>query len=398
MFTDFYYNLKNQGLTVSLNEWMTLIEALDKGLCAPSLTAFYHLCRAVLVKSESDYDKLDLGFASYFGGIETAEDIPEQFWQWLDKELPVMSANVRLALNQNQLDLDQLKAMLEERIKEQQEEHHGGNKWIGTGGTSPFGHSGHHPGGIRIGGASRNQSAVKVAEQRNYRDFRTDELIDSRSFQMAFRKLRQFSSRIEAAKTELDIDATISETCQNAGRLKLVWERPRMNTMKVILLMDSGGSMWSYSRLCNQLFRAAHQSSHFKDFRTFYFHNCIYDWLYTEPACSEKHHIETESVLRQYDEEYRLIIVGDASMAPTELMRPGGNIDWYLNNEQPGIWWLKKLRMHFGHSVWLNPIERDWWDKVSGAYTIQQVREIFPMQELTLEGLEAGIKKLRVAR
>ncbi len=398
MFTDFYYTLRDKGLNVSLNEWMTLIEALDKRLCEPGLTAFYHLCRAILVKSESDYDKLDLAFAAYFKGIETVEDIPERFWQWLDKELPALSPKTTNAQLAKQLDLDQLKKMLEERIKEQTEEHHGGNKWIGTGGTSPFGHSGFHPGGIRIGGEGRNQSAVKIAGARRYRDFRTDELIDTRSFQMAFRKLRQFSSRVEAAKTELDIDATISATCSNAGRLKLVWDRPRMNTMKVILLMDSGGSMWSYSRLCNQLFRAAHQSSHFKDFRTFYFHNCIYDWLYTDPSCNQRNHIETESVLRQYDDEYRLIIVGDASMAPSELLRPGGNIDWYLNNEQPGIWWLRRLKTHFIRSIWLNPIERDWWGSVSGAYTIAQVREVFPMHELTVEGLETGIKKLRAAR
>lgn len=398
MFTDFFYVMRSAGLNVSVNEWMTLMEALDEGLCGASLTQFYHLCRAILVKSEADYDKFDLAFAHYFYGIETPEDLPEKIWEWLDKELPEREFDRNLIRHQRQLELEELKKMLQERLKEQTEEHHGGNYWIGTGGTSPFGHSGYHPGGIRIGGESRNRSAVKVAAERRFRDFRTDETLNIRQFQMAFRKLRQFSSRIDGAKTELDLEETVKETCDNAGFLTLVWDRPRTNTMKVLLLMDSGGSMRPYTRLCSQLFQAANRSNHFKDLKTYYFHNCIYDWLFEDPMCEVSRSVKTEWALKNFDSEYRVIIVGDASMASYELTQPGGIIEWGLYNEKPGLWWLRTLRQSYPHSVWLNPIAQRYWEYTDGWWSIAKIREIFPMFELTVEGLDQGIKKLRAAR
>ncbi|MBC7075814.1 MAG: VWA domain-containing protein [Syntrophomonadaceae bacterium] len=395
MFTDFFYTLKSFGVPVSMNEWHTFLEALEKGMAGSSLTGFYYLCRAVLVKTEAHYDRFDTAFASYFGDIDTPEGLPEKIWDWLEREIPAIEVTEEMRRNHRQLDLEELKRLLSERLAEQNEEHHGGNKWIGTGGTSPFGHSGFHPGGIRIGGESRNLSAVKVAGMRRFQEFRTDETLGIRQFQMALRKLRQFTTRLDGARTELDLDSTINKTCDNGGWLELAWERPRENSLKVLLLMDAGGSMVSYSRLCNQLFTAVNQSNHFKDLKVFYFHNCIYDWLYHDSRCSLSDYTETEYVLNTFSADYRVIIVGDASMAPYELMRPGGVIDWGLYNERPGIEWLERIRRRFEYSVWLNPISKRFWGWTEGAFTIKKISEIFPMEELTVEGLENAVKMLK---
>ncbi|MEN6328526.1 MAG: VWA domain-containing protein [Syntrophomonas sp.] len=395
MFTKFYYNLKDFGIPVSMNEWQVLLDALESGMAGSSLTGFYYLCRAVLVKTEAHYDRFDLAFASFFGDIESPEGLPDKIWEWLDKELPKQEITEAMRRNHQQLDLDEMKRMLEERLAEQTEEHHGGNRWVGTGGTSPFGHSGYHPGGIRIGGNTRNLSAVKVAGMRKYQEFRTDETLGIRQFQVALRKLRQFTTRLDGARTELDLDSTIERTCNNAGRLELVWDRPRENGIKVLLLMDSGGSMVSYSRLCNQLFTAVNRSTHFKDLKIFYFHNCIYDWLYHDPSCSLSDYTDTEYVLKTYDSDYRIIIVGDASMSSYELMRAGGIIEWGMHNDTPGIEWLRRLRQHFEYSVWLNPIPKNYWNWMEGVFTINKIAEVFPMESLTVEGLETAINKLR---
>lgn len=395
MFTKFFYTLKNFGIPVTINEWQSLLTALERGMANSSLTQFYYLCRAILVKTEAHYDRFDLAFASFFKDIDTPEGLPDKIWQWLDRELSELQVTEEMRRNHRQIDLEELKRMLEERLAQQNEEHHGGNRWIGTGGTSPFGHSGYHPGGIRIGGESRSLSAVKVAGMRRFQEYRTDETLGVRQFQIALRKLRQFTSRLDGARTELDLDSTINKTCNNAGRLELVWERPRENSIRVLLLMDAGGSMWPYSKLCNQLFTAVNQSNHFKDLQIFYFHNCIYDWLFHDAQCSLKGYTETDYILKTLSSDYRLIIVGDASMAPYELMRSGGVIEWGLYNEKPGIEWLKRLKNHFEYSVWLNPIAKEYWGWTEGAYTLTRIAEIFPMEELSVDGLEQAIKKLK---
>lgn len=395
MFTKFFYTLKNFGIPVTINEWQSLLTALERGMANSSLTQFYYLCRAILVKTEAHYDRFDLAFASFFKDIDTPEGLPDKIWQWLDRELPELQVTEEMRRNHRQIDLEELKRMLEERLAQQNEEHHGGNRWIGTGGTSPFGHSGYHPGGIRIGGESRSLSAVKVAGMRRFQEYRTDETLGVRQFQIALRKLRQFTSRLDGARTELDLDSTINKTCNNAGRLELVWERPRENSIRVLLLMDAGGSMWPYSKLCNQLFTAVNQSNHFKDLQIFYFHNCIYDWLFHDAQCSLKRYTETDYILKTLSSDYRLIIVGDASMAPYELMRSGGVIEWGLYNEKPGIEWLKRLKNHFEYSVWLNPIAKEYWGWTEGAYTLTRIAEVFPMEELSVDGLEQAIKKLK---
>ena len=399
MFIKFFYLLREKGLSVSLNEWMSLMDALNQGLGQSSLSAFYYLCRAVLIKSESDYDKFDIAFAEFFKGIETPEEIPDEVWQWLDKQLKEPSEAFQRAMQNIQpYDFDELQKMLEQRLKEQKEEHNGGSYWIGTGGTSPFGHGGYNPAGIRIGGESVHRSAVQVAGERNFRDFREDNILGIRSFQMAFRKLRRFSSKDEGPKTELNIDKTIENTCKNAGNLDLVFDRPRRNSVKVMILFDSAGSMSVYSKLCSQIFQAAHQSHHFKTLKVFYFHNCFYHELFTDPSCSVRYSTDTKWVMNNTDSDFKLIIIGDGCMAPSELTRVGGASYRNSYNDEPGYVWLERFRKRYPYSVWLNPIAKQTWSYVYGNQTLNAIRKIYPMFELTLEGLDAAIKKLLVAR
>ena len=393
MFLEFFNVLRLHGLKISLDEWLVLIDALNRGMAENSLMEFYYLCRNVLIKSETEYDKFDQAFAEYFKGIESVDEIPQELRDWLSHdELERMLEDMPDWAKE--YDLETLRKMFRERLQEQTEKHDGGNYWVGTGGTSPFGHGGYNPAGIRVGGEGRHQSAIQIAGERNFRDFRQDNELDSRQFQMAFRKLRQFSSRVDAAKTELDIDATIDATCDNAGLLKLVYEKPRKNTVKLLLLMDSDGSMRSYSRLCSQLFQAVNQSTHLKDLKIYYFHNCIYDYLYTDPYIIDGRWIETDWVFRNLGSDYKVIIVGDAAMSSYELTARGGNINWYAWNNEPGIDWLKKFNRFYRKVIWLNPIKESRWTHAWGARTIQMVREIFPMFELTLNGLDKGIHKL----
>ena len=396
MFLEFFYLLRARELSVTINEWMTLMEALDRGLGKNSLTGFYRLCRSILIKTEADFDKFDQVFMEYFGSIATPEDLPKEFWDWLahrelERDLDDHGQEELFAR-----ELEELMRMFRERIQEQKEEHHGGNYWIGTGGTSPMGRGGYNPSGIRVGGESRHRSALQVAGERNFKDFREDTILGIRQFQMAFRKLRQYSTRVDTAEKELDLDETIDETCNNAGRLSLEWRRPRKNSVKVLLLIDSDGSMLPYSRICNRLFQAVSKSNHFKDLQVYYFHNAIYDYLYTTPRCKKWDSVDTMWVLRKLDSEYKVIFVGDAAMAPSELHRPGGNAIIGIYNRETGIEWFNKFRRRFKKLIWLNPIDEESWDYIYGSATIRDVRELFPMYELSVSGLEAGLQRLMV--
>lgn len=398
MFIDFFYLLRSYGVPVSLTEWMALVEALSLGLAHSSFYGFYCLARAVLVKSETHYDRYDQAFQHYFQGIETPPELTEKVLQWLENALPPL----RISPEERQLfqewNLDELRRQLEQRLQEQKGEHHGGSHWIGTGGRSPFGHSGYHPAGIRLGGRSVNKSAVKVAAERKFRGFRTDEVIGVRQFEVALRKLRQLSSKVEGPQDELDVEETIKATAEKGGLLHLAWTRSRKNTVKVVLLMDSGGSMTPHTRICSQLFTALNRASHFKDLRFYYFHNCIYDYIFLDPSCQLRNAIKTELFLNLLEPDYKVIVVGDASMAPSELIMINGAIDWNMSNNEPGILWLQRIVAHFYHSIWLNPILSEYWDWTEGAYTIARIKEIFPMYELTVEGLEQAIKKLKVKK
>lgn len=398
MFTAFFYLLRSRGLKVSMNEWMTLMEALDKGLHQSSFTGFYYLCRSVLVKSEADFDKFDGAFLEFFKGVEFEGELPPELMDWLTnpKEKPGDQFDMERAMQNEWISQAEIQKMFLERLEEQKEEHNGGSYWVGTGGVSVFGNSGFSPRGIRVGGEGGKRRAFQVASERKFRDFRQDNTLDTRQFQMAFRRLRQFSAKAEEAKTEFDIDGTIRETCDNAGKLKVVYDRPRKNTVKVLLLMDSGGSMDYYSRLCSMLFQAVSKSNHFKDLQVFYFHNCIYSKIYTDPQLRPKSVIPTEWILKNLSSEYKVIIVGDAQMEPSELLDPS-YYNYGARDNITGIEWLTRFREKYPHLVWLNPSERPywggWWTK-----TYDIIRKDFDMYDLSIDGLNAALKKMMVNR
>lgn len=398
MFTAFFYLLRSRGLKVSMNEWMTLMEALDKGLHQSSFTGFYYLCRSVLVKSEADFDKFDGAFLEFFKGVEFEGELPKELMDWLTnpKEKPGDQFDMERAMQNEWLSQAEIQKMFLERLEEQKEEHNGGSYWVGTGGVSVFGNSGFSPRGIRVGGEGGKRRAFQVASERKFRDFRQDNTLDTRQFQMAFRRLRQFSAKAEDAKTEFDIDGTIRETCDNAGKLKVVYDRPQKNTVKVLLLMDSGGSMDYYSRLCSMLFQAVSKSSHFKDLQVFYFHNCIYSKVYTDPQLRPKSVIPTEWILKNLSSEYKVIIVGDAQMEPSELLDPS-YYNYGARDNITGIEWLTRFREKYPHLVWLNPSERPYWGGW-WAKTYDIIRKDFDMYDLSIDGLNAALKKLMVNR
>jgi len=402
MFINFFFALRRQGIPVTIVEWMTLTEALYMGLADSSLTQFYYLARSILVKSETHFDQFDIAFGQYFRGIEAPESLLDGVSKWLDNPLPpyLFSEAERneLIKRLGMPDFEKLREALEERLRTQDGEHHGGNKWVGTGGTSPFGHSGYHPGGVRIGGQSYGRSAVKVAAERHYVEYRSDETLGIRQFEMALRKLRQFSTRIDGPKDELDLESTIEETSRNAGTLKLVWSRPRKNTVKLIVLMDIGGSMREHAHICSQLFSAVHKATHFKDIRFYYFHNCIYDFVYVDDNGYLRETVKTTDLFNMFDSDYKVILVGDAAMAPSELLQQNGIIYWDKFNDEPGLTWLSRVAKKFPYNVWLNPIQERYWENAYGSYTISLVREVFPMYELTLEGIEQAVKKLMVRK
>ena len=398
MFTAFFYLLRARGLKVSLNEWMSLIEALDMGLHESSFTGFYYLCRSILVKSEVDFDKFDGAFLEFFKDMQFTDELPQELLDWLEnpKEQPGDSFNMERAMQNEKLSQAEIQRMFLERLEEQKEEHNGGSYWVGTGGVSVFGNSGFSPRGIRVGGEGGQKRAFQVASQRKFRDFRQDNTLDTRQFQMAFRRLRQFSSKDTEAKTEFDVDGTIRETCDNAGNLKIVYDKPRKNTVKVMLLMDSGGSMDYYSRLCSSLFQAVSKSNHFKDLQVFYFHNCIYSHIYTDPRLYPRSVIPTEWILKNISSEYKVIIVGDAQMEPSELL-DGSYYSYGVRDETPGIEWLNRFRDKYDHMVWLNPSERPYWGGW-WAKTYDIINRDFDMYRLTLEDLNVALKKLMAAR
>jgi uncharacterized protein with von Willebrand factor type A (vWA) domain len=388
LFLDLFYTLRQLKVPVSVTEWMTLMEALDQGLAGSSLTNFYYLARAVLIKSETFYDQFDQAFGYVFRNAELPADIKDDILDWLADPINRLELSEEELAAMEHLDLEELRKRLEERLQEQTERHDGGSRWIGTGGTSPFGHGGAHPSGIRIGGPGGGGSAIQIAAARRFRNYRTDVTLDVRQIKVALKRLRRFSR--EGPEDELDLDETVDKTCKNAGEIELVWRRERKNTVKVLLLMDSGGSMTPYSELVSRLFSAAHQMSHFRDLKAYYFHNCVYQDVYTDIYTSEAE--PTASLLHNLGPEYKVIFVGDAYMAPSELFSRGGAIDYYYHNDLPGMEWLQRIADHFRHCVWLNPMpERAWFHT-----TISAIHKLMPMFPLTIDGIEQAVQKLMV--
>ncbi|MBP1758300.1 MAG: hypothetical protein H6Q61_549 [Firmicutes bacterium] len=374
------------------------MEALQKGLAKNSLLEFYYLARAVLVKTEADFDRFDQVFLDYFKGIKSVEEIPREFYDWLQEPKEMKPYDKAEVDARTKFDLDKLLEMLEERLGQQKGRHDGGQFWVGTGGTSVLGHSGYAATGIRVGGEGGHRTALQVAGDREYRDFREDLTLDLRTFQMAFRHLRQQTAQLEGPKDQLNLEETIEETGRSGGYLRLVFDRPRQNNVKVLLLFDSGGSMMPYSRICSQLFQAVNQANHFKDLHIYYFHNCVYEELYTLPSCRYDSAVSTQWVLNNLGQDYKVIFIGDAAMADSELFHEGGNIHYGRFNEETGISWLLRFKSRFQKLVWFNPIPKEYWPYDYGAVTIEAIGQIFPMHHLSAEGLARGLKELMRAR
>lgn len=397
MFYNFFDTCKAKGLHITLSEWLTLMDALDKGLAGSSLTQFYYLGKMILVKSETDFDKYDMAFEECFKGVRTETEVTSQMLRWLDKSdmMELAHEEARNHLNQMEDDIsinkDDVEEKFKQRLRDQDSEHNGGSFWIGTMGKTSFGNTGGNVGGVRVGGKTGYQSAFSVIGARKYKDFRDDRVLDNRQFQLAFRRLRQFSTKLDVPKTELDIDGTIDKTCNNGGMLQIVMEKPRKNAVKLLLLFDSGGTMIPYSSLMNDLFQAVNKSNHFKDVKCYYFHNCIYSKVYKTPECENGEWVDTEWLFRNLDSDYKVIIVGDAAMAPEELYSTTGNYRG-PNGGLSGYDWLLLMKKHYKKIIWLNPKMAPGnapWREAETA-----VKNLLPMYKLTVKGLNDGMIKL----
>lgn len=400
MFTKFFYSCKKNGLNITLKEWLTLIDALDQGLIGSSLTQFYYVSRMILVKSETEFDKFDLSFQETFKGVQAEAVVSKQMLRWLDKSelTDMVSEQDKYRMNEqdgifNDMEKDDVEKKFKDRLRDQDSEHNGGSFWIGAMGKTYFGNTGGSAGGIRVGGTTGYQTAFSVVGARKYRDFREDKVIDNRQFQMALRKLRQYSSRLDIPKTELDIDETINKTCNNGGCLQIVMDKPRKNAVKLLLLMDSGGTMIPYTTLLSELFQSVHKSNHYKDVKTYFFHNCIYSHVYKTPECENGDWVLTEWLFRNLDSDYKVIIVGDAAMAPEELYSVTGNYRG-PNDGLSGYEWLTLMKRHYKKIVWLNPKMAPGHAPWREAETA--VKELIPMYKLTVKGLNEAMKKLMV--
>lgn len=398
MFTDFFYVCRDKGLAISMTEWLTFMDALDRGLAYSSLEGLYNLGRMILVKTESDYDKFDLAFMEYFKNVHYEDELPADIMKFLDKgDMDVSQLNREAYQYVVDREMETTKRMFRERITEQKQEHNGGNYWIGTSGGSAFGHSGRNPGGLRVGGKPGMNSAFQVLGERKYEDFRHDKTLDIRQFQVAFRRLRQFSTKLDVAKTELDLDGTIDATCNNGGYLSLEFEKPRKNSVKLLLLFDCGGTMMPFANLCNDLFQAVHKANHFKDVKTYYFHNCIYSKLYKNAECELGNWIDLDYLFRHTDKDYKVIIIGDAQMAPEELFDLNGNYRG-PNDGRSGYEWNKLLRSKYKKAVWLNPRYHGALNALSWMESERTLSEIYNMYPLTVDGLKDAITKLMAPR
>ena len=389
MLIQFFLQLKEAKVPVSVREFLTLLEALKTGVINPSINEFYQLSRMTLVKDEQHFDRFDQVFSAYFSGVEQiiamSPDIP---LDWLEKKLQRVLTDEEKAALQKLGGPEALKKRLEELLKEQKEWHGGGNKWIGAGGSSPFGHSGYHPEGIRIGGESAgNRTAIKVWEAREFKDYDSDLALGTRNIKVALRRLRRFAR--EGSNLELDLDKTIHLTAANAGMLDIQMRPERHNNVKVLLMMDVGGSMDDHILRIGELFSAA--KAEFKHLEHYYFHNCVYENLWQSNRRRRDQVTPTQDIINKYGPDYKLIFVGDATMSPYEIYSPNGSVEH--NNQEPGAVWINRLLDHFPHFAWLNPEPEAVWQY---RQSIDIMRDLLKdhMYPVTMNGLESAMRQL----
>ncbi|AZG15067.1 MULTISPECIES: vWA domain-containing protein [Cupriavidus] len=389
MLIDFFFSLRHAKLPVSVKEYLTMLEALRAQVISPSIDEFYYLSRMTLVKDEKHFDKFDQTFAAYFQGVQSLvdgkSDIP---LDWLQKTLERELSAEEKAKIEAMGGLDKLMERLRQLLDEQKEKHEGGNKWIGTGGTSPFGHGGYNPEGIRIGGPSKgNRTAIKVWESRAYKDYDDQVELGTRNIKVALRRLRRFAR--EGADTELDLDDTIHATAANAGLLDIKLRPERHNKVKVLMLMDVGGSMDDHIKRVEELFSAA--KTEFKHLEYYYFHNCLYDYVWKNNRRRHAEKIATWDLMHKYTPDYKVIFVGDATMSPYEILQPGGSVEY--NNPEAGAVWLNRMIEQFPRFVWLNPEPEGLWQYRQSITVINQIMKN-RMYPVTLAGLEEAMKVL----
>jgi hypothetical protein len=389
MLIGFFLRLKTAKVPVSIKEWLTLMEGMHEGVIEPSIDQFYYLARTALVKDESNYDKFDRAFGEYFKGVETlmgAEaDIP---LEWLLKQAELNLSPEEKAMIESLGGWDKLMETLRKRLEEQKGRHQGGSKMIGTAGTSPFGAYGYNPEGVRIGqDKSRNRSAVKVWDQREYANYDAAVELGTRNIKVALRRLRKFAR--DGAPGELDLDVTIDKTARNAGLLDIHMRPERHNAVKVLMFLDVGGSMDDHIRLAQELFSAA--NTEFKRLEYFYFHNCLYDFVWKDNRRRHSERTRTADLMHKYGHDYKVIFVGDATMSPYEILQPGGSIEYH--NEEAGALWLRRMLEVYPKTVWLNPEPEQLWPY---RQSIAVIREIFGgrMYPTTIEGLERAMRYL----
>ncbi len=390
MLIDFFLHLKAAKLPVSTREFLTLLDALEHNVVANSIDDFYFLARTCLVKDEALYDRYNLAFGTYFRGVEGVFDIgamvPEE---WIRKLVEGTLSEAEKARVQALGGWERLMQTLRERLEEQRGRHQGGSKWIGTAGTSPFGAYGYNPEGIRIGQESgRSRSAIKVWDERSFRNLDDSVELNTRNVKIALRRLRRFAR--EGVPEELDLDATIEGTARNAGWLDLRLVPERRNRVKVLLFLDVGGSMDPHIPVCEELFSAAR--SEFRHLEHFYFHNCVYDHVWRDNLRRRGERVATFDIMHRHGPDWRLIFVGDAAMSPYELLQSGGSVEY--TNDEPGLVWLKRLIDSYRHAIWLNPEPERAWASTRSTQIVLNVLgpRMFP---LTLDGLNRGIAQLR---
>ena len=389
MLINFFFGLKKAGVPVTIRELLDLLEVLQQRLVFADIDTFYVLSRAVLVKDEKYYDKFDKAFGLYFKDLENVGDIIDALIpdEWLKKEFEKQLSDEDKAKLESLGSLEKLIEEFKKRLEEQKEKHAGGNKWVGTGGTSPFGQQGYHPEGVRVGEHSTNKRAAKVWDKREFKDLDDSVTVGSRNISVALRRLRQFARA--GAEDELDLDNTISATAKNAGLLDIKMRAERHNAVKVLLFFDVGGSMDPFVKICEELFAAAR--GEFKHLEYFYFHNFIYETVWKNGVRRHSEGIEINDVLHKYSKDYKVIFIGDASMSPYEIVSSGGSVEHW--NEEPGRYWFEKLTGTFDKVVWINPVPKDQWHWTQSIEICQQLVDdkMYPM---TIEGLESAMAYL----